>query len=46
MFRNNNETEVELVLSRQPDITDVAFDKDAASVTNDLASLKALPEGK
>lgn len=45
MIANGSGTEVELVLYRQPEMSDADFERDAASVTQDLAALKALLEG-
>lgn len=44
MIANGDATEVELVLFRLPDMTDVQFEADAAAVTRDLATLKAVIE--
>ena len=44
MIANGDATEVELVLFRQPHMTDEAFARDAASVTSDLSTLKRLLE--
>lgn len=45
MIPNGGGTEVELVLFRQPHMTDQQFEQDAALVEKDLASLKAVLEG-
>ena len=44
MIANGSGTEVELTLFRQPGMSDDDFERDAASVTADLAMLKALLE--
>lgn len=44
LIANGDGTEVELVLFRQPDMDDAAFERDAGLVTKDLAALKALLE--
>lgn len=44
MIANGSGTVVELVLLRQPDMTDADFDKDAGAIEKDLASLKTLLE--
>ncbi|MGF7150646.1 hypothetical protein FHS96_004304 [Sphingomonas zeicaulis] len=44
MIANGSGTEVELTLFRQPEMDDDEFERDAASVTADLAALKALLE--
>ena len=44
MIANGEGTEVELVLYRQPEMTDIDFARDAGRVEKDLASLKKLLE--
>jgi hypothetical protein len=44
MMANGTGTEVELVLYRQPDMTDADFERDAGLVAKDLASLKKVLE--
>ncbi|RYX95407.1 MAG: SRPBCC family protein [Comamonadaceae bacterium] len=44
MIANGSGTVVELVLLRQPGMTDADFDKDASAIEKDLASLKKLLE--
>ena len=45
MVPNGDGTEVELVLFRQPEMSDADFDRDTGLVEKDLASLKQLLEG-
>jgi hypothetical protein len=45
MIANRNGTEAELVLFRQPEMSDAEFASDAALVEKDLATLKRLLEG-
>jgi hypothetical protein len=44
MIANGDATEVELVLLRQPGMSDADFDRDAQKVAADLQALKALLE--
>lgn len=44
MIANGEGTEVELMLFRQPDMSDADFARDAEMVTRDLAALKRLLE--
>jgi hypothetical protein len=44
MVANGDGTEVELMLLRQPDMSDNDFERDAALIEKDLASLKKLLE--
>ncbi|MDO7844002.1 SRPBCC family protein [Sphingomonas immobilis] len=44
MIAVGDATEVELVLIRQPDMDDAAFERDAAQIEKDLATLKTVLE--
>jgi hypothetical protein len=46
MIPNGDGTEVELILFRQPGMTDADFKRDARMVKADLAALKALLEAE